>query len=476
VESLYEKYWKDFETAFWEMEMNVGRIRTPRSSLFLNHWLVARTGEEVVAREVFDRFKRYALHDSGQPMTALIEHLSRASKVYRGFVEAAGVRTGSIERLALFGYRTGVLESEVIKPLVLCMLDPQEPAIPEAQIAKALGVVESWMVRRMLVRATTKAYNQIVAEMIAVIRGTGRSAAGDTIEKFLASQNVTHRYWPDDAELTSELTALQAYRRIGRGRLRMVLEAVEDHLRGWRAGQPAIGGERVARSTLAIEHVMPRKWQSHWPLASEGHNEEERDKLIHMLGNLTLLTGRLNSRVSNGPWHGEGGKRSGLEGNDVLFLNRDVLRRGAQSWNEAQIAARTHDVVANIVDIWPVPLGHKSGFATERAPVRRRFLKIADLIAAGALRAGTVLVPRRKQYVSRTATILPDGRIELEGESYESPSLAAEQLVGRAMNGWWFFLVEVSPRKSLAVVRREYLDSLYEDDDDDDESDAEDEE
>ena len=55
VEDAYQKYWKEFETGFWETEVSVGRLRYPRSSIFLNHWLIARTGEEVVAREVFDR-------------------------------------------------------------------------------------------------------------------------------------------------------------------------------------------------------------------------------------------------------------------------------------------------------------------------------------------------------------------------------------------------------------------------------------
>jgi hypothetical protein len=56
VEAAYEQQWKDFETGFWEKEITVARVRYPRSSIFLNHWLVARTGEEVVAREVFTRF------------------------------------------------------------------------------------------------------------------------------------------------------------------------------------------------------------------------------------------------------------------------------------------------------------------------------------------------------------------------------------------------------------------------------------
>jgi hypothetical protein len=44
VQATYERDWKDFETGFWESEINVGRLRYSRSSIFLNHWLIARTG------------------------------------------------------------------------------------------------------------------------------------------------------------------------------------------------------------------------------------------------------------------------------------------------------------------------------------------------------------------------------------------------------------------------------------------------
>ena len=47
VERTYQRYWADFETAFWEEEVSAGRLRHPRVSLFLNHWLIARTGEEI---------------------------------------------------------------------------------------------------------------------------------------------------------------------------------------------------------------------------------------------------------------------------------------------------------------------------------------------------------------------------------------------------------------------------------------------
>ena len=325
VERAYKEYWKEFETAFWETDVSVGRLRYPRSSIFLNHWLVTKTGEEVVAREVFARFKSFALFDDAGPMIDLLQEIDRAARVYRDFVVRSSATSGPIDRLGLFGYRTGVLESEVIKPLVLYMHDPEQPTIPQDQLIKALDVIESWMVRRMLVRATTKAYNQVVAEIITQLRKSDRTAAGDVIETYFVGQTSASRYWPDDDEVREELKTLQAYRRLGRGRLRMVLEAIEDHLRGWYGAKVPLGEERVARGRLHIEHVMPRKWEVHWPNLDGQRGADDRDRLIHTIGNLTLLTGRLNAKVSNGPWLGEDGKRHGLEAHDVLMLNRKLL-------------------------------------------------------------------------------------------------------------------------------------------------------
>src|SRR4030095_540824 len=73
VEEAYSKYWAQFETAFWEEEVNVGRVRISRSSVFLDHWLIARTGEEVVAREVFSRFKEYADYQAGRSMLDILQ-------------------------------------------------------------------------------------------------------------------------------------------------------------------------------------------------------------------------------------------------------------------------------------------------------------------------------------------------------------------------------------------------------------------
>lgn len=467
VERAYENHWRDFESAFWEKEISVGRMRYGRSSIFLNHWLISQTGEEVVAREVFSRFKRYAL-EINEPMGILLARIDHAARLYRDFVQSGCESFGPISQLGLFAYRTSVLESEVIKPLVLYLLDPEQPAIAEAQVKKALGAVESWMVRRMIVRATTKDYNKLVADIVTCLREGKRATAGDAIETFLASQTSGSRYWPDDQEIHDELRMLPAYRRLGRGRLRMVLEAIEDHRRGWCGDQAALGADRVARGKFAIEHIMPRNWANHWPLQEGTKSEGERDALIHTIGNLTLLTSRLNAKVSNGPWLGDCGKRHALESHDVLVLNRELLKSAAgDSWTDAGIRNRSDELAKYVVEIWPAPEGHRSGFTHVKVKHTHK-VDLSDLLSAGYIQAGAPLTPRRKKFVHSIATLLPDGRLDVNGALFASPSEAAKGITGAATNGWWFFLVDSPARRSLKDVRLEYLESITAELDEDD--------
>ncbi len=89
----------------------------------------------------------------------------------------------------------------------------------------------------------------------------------------------------------------------------MFLEAVEDYDRGYTGTKPSKTGSRVVRGALDIEHVLPQNWRANWPVVDLAE-EIRRDAHVHRLGNLTLLSGSLNSAVSDGSWLGQNGKRA----------------------------------------------------------------------------------------------------------------------------------------------------------------------
>lgn len=456
VEEAYAKYWAQFETAFWEEAVNVGRVVIPRSSVFLNHWLVARTGDEVIAREVFSRFKTYADYDAGKPMLELLEEIHRAAAIYREFTEKADILDGPLDRVGLFSYRVKTLESEVIKPVLLALLDHKTGSLQQDDLYLALDVLESWLARRMLIRATSKGYNKIMAEVVSVIRNAGGQQVGQTLKEYFASQRSEVAYWPDDEEVRRELENMPVYRKLSRARLRMVLESIEDHWRGWIPGQVSAAGMRIRRASYAIEHVMPQSWVRHWPLPQR-ISELDRDARIHRLGNLTLLTKKLNSTVSNGPWLGEGGKLTHLQEKDVVLLNSRLAKAFATTqWNEDGIDSRTSQLIDAVIGVWPVPPGHRIRIDREQAG-HSVSVEIADLIGAGLISAGQCLYSRPGEYGGHSCIVLSDGRIELAGQVFDTPSGAGTFVRKRSTNGWNFWRLDATGRRPLKDVHAEYL-------------------
>ena len=112
------------------------------------------------------------------------------------------------------------------------------------------------------------------------------------------------------------------------------------------------------RSGLSIEHVMPQKWRAHWPEPvdperSSAEAVAHRDNVIHTLGNLTLLTGRKNASMSNGPWSQ---KRPAL-GGSILPLNKNLLDHAPEGsqWDEAAIRDRGERLYEEALKVWPGP-------------------------------------------------------------------------------------------------------------------------
>ena len=62
----------------------------------------------------------------------------------------------------------------------------------------------------------------------------------------------------------------------------------------------------------------------------------------------------------------------------------------------------------------------------------------------------------------------------MDGQIHDSPSAAAGAITGRPTNGWWFWLVDRDPVRSIRKVRHDYLESVA--DGEGDEVDEEDDE
>jgi hypothetical protein len=165
--------------------------------------------------------------------------------------------------------------------------------------------------------------------------------------------------------MKDQLPNLRMYGNLRQDRLRVVLGAVEQHLRSQSPMYEAVS----LPSGLEIEHVMPQGWRTHWDTEPKLDPESaaERDRLVNTLGNLTLVTKPLNGSLSNRPWtdaeaiglkeggRPDAGKRTLLNDFSLLVLNKQILKDHEEAWTDADILARS-DLLASVVcAVWPGP-------------------------------------------------------------------------------------------------------------------------
>ena len=432
-----------FDTKFWEVEVSVGRYLVSRSSLFLNQWLMARTGEEIGPQSTFTRFKTFIEHECGKSMKDLLPEIKQQASQYQEWTEAAEDPNRQLTPVEMAVYRMRANTTELLKPILIWLHAP-ERHLPQDIVDEVIRITESWIVRRQLLRLTGSDLGRIVADLIRIYRETPPADLPEQIRSHLARLNVSSTYWPGDDEIREALTTESVYRRFKRGRLRMLLESIEDSYRA-STNQP-----QVPRRGYPIEHVLPQKWDSNWPV--EGlEAEQERASRVHRLGNLTLLTSSLNSKVSNGPWLT---KRAAFSEHDTLLLTSRLLRASETTgWDETTIDERTNVLVGELLRIWPVPAGH-SGVVLDSQSKEPDWVEVKHLVIAGSIEPGTRLTPRSGRWESARATIRPDGLIEVNGVTFETPSGAAKHVRGGATNGWYFWRLEDG--RTLKDVRDSY--------------------
>src|SRR5262249_15829456 len=147
--------------------------------------------------------------------------------------------------------------------------------------------------------------------------------------------------WPDDVEFRKAWLGLPLYER-ARPRLRFILGTLEEYMRKATEKTEAF----ALPSKLEIEHVMPQSWESNWPLPSgeplNGRFSEHRRELIHTIGNLTLVTKKLNATLSNAAWSADTDdvpcKRKTIKTHSLMMLSKDIVEQ--VEWNEDRISDR----------------------------------------------------------------------------------------------------------------------------------------
>jgi len=362
LDKIYEKYWDEFddpESKFkWHEKTSRGRYFESNLQFFVIDYLTLKLQSEIRYDQVFYFYKLFVINQSNfLNVEQELEELNRYSKIFKRLVKPEG--NTPFDRLAS---RLLDMSISTIYPLILYIEGDSE--ITADNKNKIYSCLDSYITRRFLCGFTTKNYNNVFLEYLKFLN---KSKDADAFKELLNSKTSETNLWPTDNILLEKLLERPLYREEkGKSRsISNILLEVEQSIRGSKQEQV-----KFLNSGLTIEHLLPQNWFEYWPLEGDAiseddfkisvhavmtetdkngkyHKIENRNKMLHTIGNLTILTSSLNPSVSNSSFDIKK-QEIGLQSTVILntyFQDKPI-------WDEEQIQKRSQYLYDQIRKIW----------------------------------------------------------------------------------------------------------------------------
>ncbi len=179
-----------------------------------------------------------------------------------------------------------------------------------------------------------------------------KESIADSVRAELLRSPLETNVWPDDKTFLDGWIWKRLYVRSRPDRSLMVLKALEKQMRTKFNEEVDIVGN------LTVEHLLPQSANlEDYPygdadLDDDYPVEEYRDDMMHTVGNLTMLTGYLNTSISNGPFPKKAEK---ICDDSDLRMNAWLRKNPPGTWNEADIEERSIKLFELAKLIWPKP-------------------------------------------------------------------------------------------------------------------------
>ena len=355
-EQAFKSRWEDvFEPtaekrAFWDREVVTGRIKRTLIDLFFDAFLqimVQNKTRGVTAEDklyysrtsnLFQSYKDFigSYCDGGKD--EVLDAMKSYAEVFESTFDPTCCDRNipsapSAERMnvLIFG-----LKNSTLIPYVLYVRKNVES--PDEQ-AKIFAALESYIVRRMLVRATTKNYNRLFTSLI-----LNEVKDAVTLRAALVADVEATTYMPSDAEVRTAFSESCLYNLQSKG----VLYLLESAIRPSMSSTALLGF-----SQYTLEHMMPKKWRNKWD-SLDDEAASQRDRKLLTLGNLAIITHSLNASIRDAEW---AVKKQGKGYKDGLALcaaglatMNGVLEK--ESWGEEDIDERAEWLADKALAVW----------------------------------------------------------------------------------------------------------------------------
>lgn len=349
IDKLYHELWDPFDHSWWRESAPFARPRRPRIDHFLSHTLAAETGERISMRELYAEYRAFAV-PKGRPRFGSVEEELQMLQHYRPLYETLEGRNPGDEKkvdesLAWLGSKLSAWQVTTAYPVAMQLMKKDVSPEERKQIGR---LIYSYIVRRTLSGLTLKNLNKVFQSLARLFAQDSPSVA--LMTDYFAERRGDSTRFPDDKEFRQGILENPAYHLAPGTRIKDVLWECELAERTDQAEQITMP------PGLWTEHMLPQTWNEGWPFEdgvyveprSDDPKAQNRNRLVHTLGNLTLLSSPLNISAGN---KGFAEKKLKFKKHTKLFLNDWFAKKSR--WTEAEIRERGKHLADLATKIWP---------------------------------------------------------------------------------------------------------------------------
>ena len=356
----YNEYWKevfekDEETKnYWDREIIAGRLRRTFIDLFFFAYLqikIQETDFKVKAEDkdayakvehLFESYKNFIKNYLNNNKEAILSEIKEYALLFKKNFnyEILGeelTQDFGIDRIntIIFG-----LDTTTLIPYTLYIL---RNISDETTKNELFGIIETYIMRRMITHSNTKNYNQLFTDKLINNRVLSKQEFLDYIEK----RDDKVNFLPTDEELEKGFNTSILINKQSAG----ILYLIESKIRNEKDSTALLGINKYS-----LEHLMPKKWRNNWDKLSSKESEINRDRKLLTLGNLTIITQSLNSSIRDSKWED---KLKGKNKKGGLIEYSGGLKTISQfleypEWDEKTIEERALFLYEKAKQIWKI--------------------------------------------------------------------------------------------------------------------------
>jgi len=354
----YKEFWQNvFETddetkAYWDREITTGRLTRTFIDIFFYSFLQIKIQEPALKVKAADKNEFSKVENLFESYKAFIKNYNLSRKgvlaeikeyaiIFREnfnyeIIQDEITNEFGIERInaIIFG-----LETSTLIPYVLYVLKNVKDKIQRDDLFK---FIETYVLRRMIVRATTKNYNQLFTDRLISKEILSKSQLFEFIEK--SSEKIN--YFPSDKDIKDGFNNSRLINKQSAGILYLIESIIRD-----RSKQAT---QLLGISKYSLEHLMPKKWRNKWPQLSNKNEIYNRDRKLLTLGNLTIITQSLNASIRDSDWSTKKQGNSKKQGLSHFSTGIETLAPylSLPEWNETEIEKRAQFLCGKALEIW----------------------------------------------------------------------------------------------------------------------------